>query len=66
VLPSGALPSNTAWLRTNPKPRPNQCAAGKLKKWRWPKALRDLEWDKAAANNRDLQDLRDLQATIPQ
>jgi prepilin-type N-terminal cleavage/methylation domain-containing protein/prepilin-type processing-associated H-X9-DG protein len=34
-------------------------------KWRWPKLLRESEWDKPTANDRDLADLRDLQETIP-
>jgi prepilin-type N-terminal cleavage/methylation domain-containing protein len=36
------------------------------KKWRWTKAGPDLVWNRSAANAKDLLDLRDLQATIPQ
>src|SRR5262245_18125423 len=35
-------------------------------KWRWPKSLRDLQWEKPVANAQDLQDLQALQETIPQ
>jgi prepilin-type N-terminal cleavage/methylation domain-containing protein/prepilin-type processing-associated H-X9-DG protein len=34
-------------------------------KWRWPKRIPDLDYDAPAANDLDLADLRDLQATIP-
>lgn len=35
-------------------------------KWRWPKRPGDLEWMKSTANAPDLEDLRELQETIPQ
>jgi prepilin-type processing-associated H-X9-DG protein len=36
------------------------------RKWRWTKTWGDLVYNNPAANNQDLLDLRDLQATIPQ
>jgi len=33
--------------------------------WRWPRLVRDLEWDKPTVNDKDLRDLRRLQEGIP-
>jgi prepilin-type processing-associated H-X9-DG protein len=64
--------SSTGWQNV-PADRHNQGATfsyadghAALKKWRWTKTWGDQVYDKPAANAKDLLDLRDLQATIPQ